>query len=144
MAEPTQAPTAGAAGPIIRPDQKAKKEHLSPDALDKHHAELNAKVAKERKELVEKTKSFIEDHFSDMDGRTRDEILDEVITSVRSVKTVAANAKLRFSRGAIQAEEKASMPRLTPPAQKGDAPNRNILKQADQNQTESLGEKENK
>jgi hypothetical protein len=144
MADQNQTPNAGAPGPITRPDQKAAKVRPSREESEKQQAELHAKIAKERKDLVDKTHAFIDENFSDMDGRTRDEILHEIFDAVRSVKTVAANAKLRFPRSAIQAEEKLTMPRLTPPSQKGDAPNRNIMKQTDQNETELLGGKETK
>jgi hypothetical protein len=132
MAE--QAQTQASSTPVAK-----KRERLSPEELDKRSAELNAKVQKERETLVQKTLDFIETNYKDMDATTRNDLLDEIVKRVGSVKTVAAHAKLRVARSAVMAEEKGTMPRLTPPAKTGDAPNRNIMTQGDQNTSESLG-----
>jgi hypothetical protein len=127
--------------PPVKPATKKERERLSAEELDKRSAEVAAKAAKEQKELEDKTLKFVEDNYADMDATTRNDILDRVVRAVRSVKTVATASKLRLARSHVIAEERASMPRLTPPARVGEAPSRNIMSQSDQNKSEALGGK---
>lgn len=112
------------------PEQKAAAEQKVVDD--------NAAAVKKRGELVDKTVENLMKEFDGMDHAGRSSALEEISHRILSVKTVAANAQVRTSPAAVRAEEIATMPRQTPSVATGEAPNRNIMMQGDQNETETL------
>lgn len=126
--------------PVPQPAKAADPSKPKYSKEQQHAAEL--KVVEQNAKQVEKVDKFIDEvanklneFLENEDQNTRTSVVERLAQRVNSIRSVAANAKKYVSRGAIQQEEKASMPRLTPIPRPGEAPIRNILAQDDQNKT---------
>jgi hypothetical protein len=102
-------------------EQQNAAEQKVRDTAAKKSDELNKFVDEFSKKLVEK--------LEEEDVNTRTSVVDRIVDRVRSIRSVATNAKKYVSRSAVMQEEKASMPRIVV------GERRNILQQEDQNKT---------
>lgn len=119
-AAPAKAPTKTGADKYT-PEQRAAAEEKVLQAAAKRNTEVDKFVD----ETAEKLIKFLEKE----DVNTRTSVVDRIVQRVRSIKTVAANAKKYVARSAVMAEEKATMPRIVT------GESRNIMAQEDQNKT---------
>lgn len=133
---PTLPTASSVASPPVKPAAKAGDDKYTPEQRQKAEEKVVADAAKKQTEidkLVDDTVEALVKKLETEDQNTRTSVMDRINQRVRSIKTVAANSKLRVPRSAVMAEEKKTMPRIV------SGENRNIMTQDDKNKTSMTG-----